>query len=477
MDTNVLLENLSAKLGNMLKNADDFNTIIRIGQDPNVQTFYAHSNILRALSPYFNKALSKDWVKKENEMFVFDKPNVSPSCFEIILKYIYTGTYNLDEKDPQEIIDILIASDEFMLSEFISSIELYLIEKRSDWLRSNIESVILICSRHSTMSKLWDYCLEEFCDVPQMIFNSPNLNECLMTSFIQRNDINMDEIEIWDNLIRWGKAQLTPKLNLDVSRDVTKYSVDDFTALGKVIIKFLPYIRFDHIYPNDFKEKVVPYKSLISIDIYEDILWKYISDSNFKLSPSSQRRFGSLDSKIIKKKQAALIASWVDQNDDTYTYNTMPYKFVLEIRGTRDGFSYETFKSKGDNKYNTIIVARVKDSKEVIGGYNPYYWKHDRTSSVDFWRPETRSFIFSFPNGETTDNANLSRINPCYAKYAMYIRKIGGPEFGNQDFYMSDQFDSKTGVRCKKTYYSKKIRDSEESFAVDEYELFRLVRQ
>ncbi|CAG8473854.1 42681_t:CDS:2, partial [Gigaspora margarita] len=367
MDTNVLLENLSAKLGNMLKNADDFNTIIRIGQDPNVQTFYAHSNILRALSPYFNKALSKDWVKKENEI------------------YIYTGTYNLDEKDPQEIIDILIASDEFMLSEFISSIELYLIEKRSDWLRSNIES----------------------------------------------------------------------------------YSVDDFTALGKVIIKFLPYIRFDHIYPNDFKEKVVPYKSLISIDIYEDILWKYISDSNFKLSPSSQRRFGSLDSKIIKKKQAALIASWVDQNDDTYTYNTMPYKFVLEIRGTRDGFSYETFKSKGDNKYNTIIVARVKDSKEVIGGYNPYYWKHDRTSSVDFWRPETRNFIFSFPNGETTDNANLSRINPCYAKYAMYIRKIGGPEFGNQDFYMSDQFDSKTGVRCKKTYYSKKIRDSEDSFAVD----------
>ncbi|CAG8506385.1 23660_t:CDS:2, partial [Gigaspora rosea] len=249
------------------------------------------------------------------------------------------GTYNLDEKEPQEIIDILIASDEFMLSEFISSIELYLIEKRSDWLRSNIESVILICSRHSTMTKLWDYCLEEFCDDPQLIFNSPNLNDCLMTSFIQRNDINMDEIEIWDNLIRWGKAQLAPKLNFDVSRDVTKYSVDDFTALGKVIIKFLPYIRFDHICPNDFKEKVVPYKSLISIDIYEEILWNYISDSNFKLSPSSQRRFG---------------------------------------------------------------------------------------------------------------------------------------EFGNQDFYMSDQFDSKTGVRCKKTYYSKRIRDSEESFAVDEYELFRL---
>ncbi|CAG8792947.1 15148_t:CDS:1, partial [Dentiscutata erythropus] len=97
--------------------------------------------------------------------------------------------------------------------------------------------------------------------------------------------------------------------------------------------------------------------------------------------------------------------------------------------------------------------------------------------SVDFWRPETRSFIFSFPNGETIDNAILSRINPYYTKYAMFIRKIGGPEFGSHDFYMSDEFDSKYGVRCRKTYYLKKIRDSEESFAVDEYELFRLVRK
>ncbi|CAG8446589.1 318_t:CDS:2 [Cetraspora pellucida] len=481
MDVNILLENLSEKLGKMLKNADDFNTIIRVGQDPNVQTFYAHSNILRALSPYFNKALSKDWVKKEGEMFVFEKPNVSPSCFETILKYIYTGTFNLDEKDTQEIIDIIIASDEFMLSEFIPSIESYLIEKRSDWLRTNIELIILTCSQHSTLTKLRDFCFEELCDEPQRIFNSPNfclLNECFMISLIQRNDLNMNEIEIWESLIRWGKAQIVSNLKLDDPRDVTKYSQDDFTTLRKTIEKILPYIRFDHICPLDFKEKVVPYKSLISSDAYEEILWKYIIDSKFKFSPSFQRRIGSINSKIIKKKHATLIASWVDQKDSAYTNDTMPYEFVLEIRGTYDGFSYEAFKYKGDNIINTIIVARVKNSKEVIGGYNPCIWRHDRwKSSEDFWRPDSRSFIFSFPDGETTNNAILSRIDPYYTKYAMYIRKNNGPEFGNQDFYMSDRFDLKTGVRCRKTYYLKKIRDSEDSFAVDEYELFRLVRK
>ncbi|CAG8698461.1 9342_t:CDS:1, partial [Scutellospora calospora] len=117
-----------------------------------------------------------------------------------------------------------------------------------------------------------------------------------------------------------------------------------------------------------------------------------------------------------------------------------------------------------------------KNSREVIGGYNPFNWKHDRwKSSEDFWRPDARSFIFSFPNGET-NNVNLSRINPFYTKYAMFIKKNGGPEFGNQDFCMNNQFDWKTGVKCRKTYYLKKIRDSEESFAVDEYELFKLVR-
>ena len=49
---------LSKDLFSRLNDADDFDVIIRIGEDQNVKEFYAHSVILRARSPYFKSALS-----------------------------------------------------------------------------------------------------------------------------------------------------------------------------------------------------------------------------------------------------------------------------------------------------------------------------------------------------------------------------------------------------------------------------------
>jgi len=57
-----------------------------VGEEPNIKEFRAHSNILRARSPYFKIALSSDWVKKENDVILFTKPNISPTVFGIILR-------------------------------------------------------------------------------------------------------------------------------------------------------------------------------------------------------------------------------------------------------------------------------------------------------------------------------------------------------------------------------------------------------
>ncbi|CAB4480743.1 unnamed protein product [Rhizophagus irregularis] len=73
---------------------------IIVGDEKNEKTFQAHSVILRARSPYFKRALSNDWARKEDGSTVFTKPNVSPAVFEIILKYIYSGTIDLNNQDP-----------------------------------------------------------------------------------------------------------------------------------------------------------------------------------------------------------------------------------------------------------------------------------------------------------------------------------------------------------------------------------------
>jgi hypothetical protein len=66
--------------------SDDYDVTIKVGEGINIKSFKAHSNILRSRSSYFRAALSTNWVKKEDNIIYFDKPNISPEVFEIILK-------------------------------------------------------------------------------------------------------------------------------------------------------------------------------------------------------------------------------------------------------------------------------------------------------------------------------------------------------------------------------------------------------
>jgi hypothetical protein len=77
---------LSKDFSLILNDSDDFNVIIQVGENGNIKEFKAHSVVLRARSPYFRSAFSNEWITKKNNMIMFNKPNISPSVFEMILK-------------------------------------------------------------------------------------------------------------------------------------------------------------------------------------------------------------------------------------------------------------------------------------------------------------------------------------------------------------------------------------------------------
>jgi hypothetical protein len=84
--TTIFHSGLSKDLSLILNDADDFNVIIQVGENQNTKEFHAHSVILRARSPYFKCAFSSNWISKKNNMIIFNKPNVTPTVFDIILK-------------------------------------------------------------------------------------------------------------------------------------------------------------------------------------------------------------------------------------------------------------------------------------------------------------------------------------------------------------------------------------------------------
>ena len=77
---------LSKDFSSILNDADDFNVIIRVGENKSTKEFRAHSVILRARSPYFKSAFSSNWITKKKDMFTFNKSNVTPVVFDMILK-------------------------------------------------------------------------------------------------------------------------------------------------------------------------------------------------------------------------------------------------------------------------------------------------------------------------------------------------------------------------------------------------------
>ena len=76
-------------LTNLFNESDYYDMEIEVGENDNIKIFKAHSNILKSRSSYFKAALSGGWVKKaENGIILFEKKNISPKTFEVLLMYV-----------------------------------------------------------------------------------------------------------------------------------------------------------------------------------------------------------------------------------------------------------------------------------------------------------------------------------------------------------------------------------------------------
>jgi hypothetical protein len=111
----------------------------------------------------------------------------------------------------------------------------------------------------------------------------------------------------------------------------------------------------------------------------------------------------------------------------------------------------------------TVTFIKVKESEEIIGGYNPLKWK---TSDGEWY--ETRdSFIFSFKSKNNFKDPILSHVkNP---SYALFYGSTFGPTFGDDiNIYVDEDDDSKEYdcCLCLPDCYEKDVRNTRDDFSV-----------
>ncbi|RHZ83842.1 hypothetical protein Glove_87g86 [Diversispora epigaea] len=485
-------DKLSQDFSELLNDKKEYNVVIEVDEEENKKSFNAHSVILCHRSSFFGKELENVTTNK-NHIKTIIKPNISAKIFEIILKYIYGGIVNIENIDTKTLYELMISANEFELKELSIKLENYLIESKASWLKTHFSLVyrsIFDSNEFKGLKKFYNDIIVKY---PNLIFESKDftsLQEIALISILKRDDLKVEEIKIWDYVIKWGIEQ-----NHTLPDDSKEWSNEDFETLKLTLQHCLPFIRYFHISSEDIWEKVKPYEKILEKQLWDDIIQHSKSPNKpIKSLVLPARTFSTPEfssgtfSNIINNEHVAELSSWIDRKSTIYSLSNIPYEFQLILRGSRDGFHPKTFWNMCNGYEGTILVARVTGTNEIVGGYNPLAWDNSTNGVL---MKTNDSFIFSLKNGGDIQTSILSRVkNQCgallYRKAAQ--QNIYGPEFGNYEFRMKSKVSDFTqDKQCYCHYkpsnvlippfYEKSIRTENVYFSIVDYEVFKIIKK
>ncbi|GES83736.1 carbohydrate-binding module family 13 protein [Rhizophagus clarus] len=444
-----LLSKLTQNLLEILDDEKYYDVTIEVGNDPYVK-------------------------KSDGTLSHVKLPNILPEIFHTILRYIYSGKLSLVEYDALDIIKILIAASELSLQELISYLQSFLIENKMDWMEQNFNFIYQTSFENNSFLELQKFCTGLISKQPEKIFNSldfTTISEKVLISLIQLDNLQMDDVQIWDHVLKWGISQ-----NPELSSDPSSYSKDNFNALKNTLQQSIPLIKFTEFTSKEFLNKVYPYKKIIPKDLRKNLIKSFLDHdcvSKKKLEPQITKKVNSesINSKIITIHHTELISKWIDKLEIMDELKNS-YEFKLILRGSRDGFTAGKFHEICDNKSHTITIIKVKGSDEILGGYNLIMWE-SRGRDGEYSKT-INSFIFSFDNKKEINNYILSRVKD--EKYAIDNYCYYGPSFGLTDLRLYGNYGNSfnTGVSRISTY-EKQIRKTDDIFSIEEYEVFQII--
>ncbi|RHZ51178.1 hypothetical protein Glove_482g40 [Diversispora epigaea] len=261
-------DKLSQDFSELLNDKKEYNVVIEVDKEGNKKSFTAHSVVLRYRSSYFDKELEKAAMSK-NHIKTIIKSNISAQIFEIILKYIYGGTVNIKDTDCKIIYELMVNANEMKLKELSVKLECYLIESKASWLRTHFSFFYHSIFDGNEFKGLKKFYNDIIVKHPNLIFESEDftsLQETALISILKRDDLQVEEIKIWDNVIKWGISQ-----NPTLPTNSEEWTNENFEALKRTLQRCLPLIRYFHIPSEDIRKNVRPYKKILENQLWDDI--------------------------------------------------------------------------------------------------------------------------------------------------------------------------------------------------------------
>jgi len=181
------------------------------------------------------------------------------------------------------------------------------LKKDSNWQLP--KDFITICQYN--FDDLYNIVLGLVCRNPKILFESKDfliMEENHLIRLLKCDKLDLEEIEIWKYLIKWGIKNTNAILDDDfLDDDLTKWKPTDFEKLKNTLHNCIPCIRFYHMSPRDYSKIRNQFKSILPSWL-DDEIDQYFLDHKSSLDILPLRK-STFNSKIINNKEAALIAS------------------------------------------------------------------------------------------------------------------------------------------------------------------------
>ncbi|CAG8595573.1 15754_t:CDS:2 [Cetraspora pellucida] len=487
-------------------------------------SFYLHSDVLKRRSKYFQAALSSEWVRKQENLIVLSLPTISPEVFNFILNHLYTEKLSFEgaPTDGKSCLNRIVAADELGLSLLSLHEQRSLIANRSEWLhdwellKSRLINIIpLVRFEHISRRDLYKY-VKPFSELlPKNVLAIIPTQEydCILSNNL--NTINFDDKE---NLINFDNNGII--INFDNKENSINFDNKESSInLNNNDLIFndskgdmLNFDNKDFMF-NDSKGNMLNFDN--NLNIFNDIKSNTFNiDNKFNfdikkniVNVSNIKRSQQIDSIIISISHLPQISDWIKGKPTDNLLHPIPFNFSLIFRASRDGYSPETFHRWCDD-YGapTLTVIKLKDSCQIIGGYNCFSWKSPLFTTTQH---DENAFIFSLcdkdGNRERAKVARPKRIKMnncdnkkgnllcnskmgnllCNSKKGNFIKatkdhfispgpslkfsRFRGPCFGKSDLQLQNRL-----CYCKQRDYDDNITDQSGLFEIDDFEIFRV---
>ncbi|CAG8685035.1 19236_t:CDS:2, partial [Dentiscutata erythropus] len=400
-------------------------------------------NIISSAEFWNNRTFFQNVLSKElyQDILAYYLDSTTPPAKTIILKpRIKPSSQDFKKFEEASYVDLAnINENELNLKDFIDKIIFFMHQDLEGFMKHDSVDVLKIVFQYDACKSLRNMCLQFICSSPDSLFEHHKfvlLDQSILSLILQRDDLGkLNEIDIWNYLVKWGIAIAKNQLTLQ-NDDMKTWKDEEYGILKNIIDECIPLIRCS--LPKEIT----------------------ILPPRYKLDHMP----------LIRSEQFNIIASWIDKKDlektdqsflsalfqssntsgrksklkDTLYYNSNnnPYEFIPLYCSKRGG--PEEFHKLCDNKGPTITIAklRINDSEICLfGGYNNLSWKSygHKKNQYHTYSKSNRNFLFLFDNENDITTSKISRVKKsCFA--AGYCTDTG-PIFGSKNYYY--YFDSK----------------------------------